>query len=93
MAYSAENGKERQRELMQTLIQSDELLVTLPDVFNLRVWQRNGRRSAVAKSIAPLKDHIYGFESLIRTTMPPIKKIVLKVVDSKYLRPDAFFNG
>ncbi len=89
-------GKERQRELMQTLIQSDELLRPYyQGVFNLQtITKEIVDQVNEDKSIAPLKDHIYGFESLIRVNQQAVDRenCFDSGVDSKYLRPDVLFS-
>jgi EAL domain-containing protein (putative c-di-GMP-specific phosphodiesterase class I) len=97
MAYAQQKrGRERQRELMQTLIQSDELLKPYyQGVFNLQGLTKD-RVDATrnSKSIAPIKDLIYGFESLIRVNQDAVAKenCFDSGVDSKYLRPDVLFS-
>lgn len=89
-------GRERQRELMQTLIQSEDLLRPFyQGVFNLQNLSKelveDVRKS---QSIAPLRSHIYGFESLIRVNQEAVQKEnnFESGVDSRYLRPDVLFS-
>ncbi|NRA68436.1 MAG: EAL domain-containing protein [Pseudobacteriovorax sp.] len=89
-------GRERQRELMQTLIQSEELLKPYyQGVFHLQSLNEDIIKEVKeGKSIAPLKDHIYGFESLIRVNQEAVQKEnnFESGVDSRYLRPDVLFS-
>ena len=89
--------KERHRELMQVLIQSEELLYpNYQAVFRLQgLTQEMIRHAAQIKSIRPLKQHIYGFESLIRLDQVASRHFMTKGVigfDPKYLRPDLLFT-
>ena len=97
MAVSQQKrGRERQRELMQTLIQSDELLKPYyQGVFHLQKLSKEVIESvAEEKSIAPLKDHVYGFESLIRVNQQAVQREnnFDSGMDSRYLRPDVLFS-
>ncbi|HET9238492.1 MAG TPA: EAL domain-containing protein [Oligoflexus sp.] len=89
-------GRERQRELMQTLIQSDDLLTAhYQAVFYLQnIDQETVKKAAEQKSIAPLKQHIFGFESLIRVNQDAVAShnSFDSGIDSKYLRPDVLFS-
>ncbi|SME96516.1 EAL domain-containing protein [Pseudobacteriovorax antillogorgiicola] len=89
-------GRERQRELMQTLIQSEDLLTPYyQGVFNLQNLSKELVDKVHAdKSITPLKSHIYGFESLIRVNQEAVQKEnnFESGVDSRYLRPDVLFS-
>ncbi len=89
-------GKERQRELMQTLIQSEDLLTAhYQGVFYLQKIDEQMVKQALAeKSIAVLRPHIFGFESLIRVNQDAVhlQNNFDTGLDSKYLRPDVLFS-
>ena len=90
--------KDRQKELMQTLIQAGDLLFpNYQGVFHLqRITKEIVDQVNVVKSIAPLKDHIYGFESLIRVRRDILDTRVandgLVFLESRFLRPDVLFS-
>lgn len=88
-------GRERQRELMQTLIQSEELLTPhYQAVFHLqKIDKAMVEKALTDKSIGTLKPHIFGFESLIRVNQDGIHlhNNFDTGLDSKYLRPDVLF--
>lgn len=97
MAYAQQKrGKERQRELMQTLIQSDELLKPYyQGVFQLQQITKDMVDEVhTQKSIEPIKDHVYGFESLIRVNQDTVDRenCFDSGVDAKFLRPDVLFS-
>lgn len=97
MAFAQQKrGKERQRELMQTLIQSEELLKPYyQGVFQLQNLTKELVEEVKSnQSILPLKDLIYGFESLIRVNHDAVDRenCFDSGVDSKYLRPDVLFS-
>ncbi len=89
-------GRERQRELMQTLIQSEDLLRPYyQGVFNLQNLTKELVDEVTKnQSISPLRGHIYGFESLIRVNQEAVQKAnnFDSGVDSRYLRPDVLFS-
>jgi len=89
-------GKERQRELMQTLIQSDDLLTAhYQGVFYLQNIDEDMVKKALnEKSIAVFRPHIFGFESLIRVNQDAVHlhNNFDTGLDSKYLRPDVLFS-
>ena len=89
--------KERHRELMQVLIQSEELLYpNYQAVFHLQgISEEMVKEVAQKKSIAPIKQFIYGFESLIRLDQVASRHFMTKGVisfDPKWLRPDLLFT-
>ncbi|MCX6129735.1 MAG: EAL domain-containing protein [Proteobacteria bacterium] len=88
-------GRERQRELMQTLIQSEDLLTAhYQAVFYLQNLDHESvKKAAETKSIGPLKQHLFGFESLIRVNQEAVAShnSFDSGIDSKYLRPDVLF--
>ncbi len=88
-------GRERQRELMQTLIQSEDLLTPhYQGVFFLQKIDENMvKQSHDARSISVLSPHIFGFESLIRVNQEgaQLQNSLEAGFDSKYLRPDVLF--
>lgn len=91
--------KERQREMMQTFIQSEGLLVPhFQAVFHLpKLSQEIVEEAQQTKSIAPLQDHLFGFESLIRIDLQATRKELgsegdLFGIEPKFLRPDLLFS-
>ena len=87
-------GRDRQRELMQTLIQADDLLTPhYQGVFYLQNIDKTMVDDAKKnKSIAYLSGQVYGFESLIRVNQAAIKEYSFEAgIDSQYLRPDVLF--
>jgi EAL domain-containing protein (putative c-di-GMP-specific phosphodiesterase class I) len=90
--------KERQRELMQTLIQSDEMLCPhFQAVFHLSdISEEDVREIEQTKSIRHLSHRLFGFESLIRVEENIIeskfKRLGIGGIDPKFLRPDVLFS-
>ncbi len=87
-------GRDRQRELMQTLIQADDLLTPhYQGVFHLQAIDKKMIEEAKrTRSIKILKPQLYGFESLIRVNQSAIKEHSFEAgIDSQYLRPDVLF--
>ncbi len=88
-------GRERQRELMQTLIQSEDLLTPhYQAVFYLqKIDEAAVKKAEDDKSITSLSSFIYGFESLIRVNQDGVQlqNNFDTGLDSKYLRPDVLF--
>jgi len=90
--------KDRQRELMQTLIQSQDLIYPqFQAVFHLQPITREHLRACRASSsIEPIKDFLYGFESLIRVDKAAVDKSLSDNgaldIDPKFLRPDVLFS-
>lgn len=91
--------KERQRELMQTFIQSENLLMPhYQGVFRLENLTKDDVDDALdSKSIESLRDHIFGFESLIRVdqkfALTELKGAAgLFGIETKFLRPDMLFS-
>ncbi len=89
--------KNRQRELMQTLIQTPGLLEPhYQAVFNLKgLTKEIVDESKVTKSIRPLKHLLYGFESLIRVKRDAMDAIFDAsgpvYLESRFMRPDVLF--
>lgn len=90
--------RDRQRELMQTLIQTPGLLEPhYQAVFDLQKLTRVlYDQSKAEKSIKPLESLLYGFESLIRVKGDAIDAIYdisgPIYLESRYLRPDVLFS-
>lgn len=87
-------GRDRQRELMHTLIQADDLLIPhFQGVFQLQAIDKAMVDEAKkTKSIKGLTHALYGFESLIRVNQAGIKEYTFEAgIDSQYLRPDVLF--
>lgn len=88
-------GRERQRELMQTLIQSEDLLTPhYQGVFYLQqINESLVQQAQETRSIKSLQPHIFGFESLIRVNQDgaQLQNSLDAGIDSKYLRPDVLF--
>ncbi|RYF44993.1 MAG: hypothetical protein EOO38_16815 [Cytophagaceae bacterium] len=87
-------GKDRQRELMATLIQADDLLTPhYQGVFLLQnIDKKMVDHAKATKSIEGLSDHVYGFESLIRVNQAALKEHTFEAgIDAQYLRPDVLF--
>jgi EAL domain-containing protein (putative c-di-GMP-specific phosphodiesterase class I) len=94
--YHQKRIKERHKELMQTLIQSQELLYpNYQAIFSLQgITEEMVRESHKKKSIAPLKKFLYGFESLIRVDQVASRHFMTKGIlgyDPRCLRPDVLF--
>jgi len=93
----AKRMRDRQRELMQTLIQTPGLLEPhYQGVFHLPQLTKEIVSSARQhKSVRPLKDILFGFESLIRVKGDAIDAIYDVAgpvyMESRYLRPDVLF--
>ncbi len=90
--------RDRQRELMQTLIQTPGLLQPhYQAVFNLRgLTKRHVDESRDQKSIRPLRGLLYGFESLIRVKRAAMDAIFDAsgpvYLESRFMRPDVLFS-
>lgn len=90
--------KERQRELMQTLIHTPGLLEPhFQAVFQLQGLSKTDvEESQSAKSIEPLRKHLYGFESLIRVKKEALENLFDSsnpgFLESRFLRPDVLFS-
>lgn len=95
-AYQLKRARERQRELMQTLIQSQELLKPhYQAVFFLeKLTKAKVDEVKKTNSIYPLRKQIFGFESLIRVNQNAVERenSFNSGLDSKYLRPDVLFS-
>jgi EAL domain-containing protein (putative c-di-GMP-specific phosphodiesterase class I) len=89
--------KERQKELMQTLIHTPGLLEPhYQAVFDLKtVTKEEVEEAKATKSILPLKQHLYGFESLIRVKKEALENLFDAnnpgFLESRFLRPDVLF--
>ncbi len=90
--------KNNQRELMQGLIQSTDLLFpNFQGIFSAqKLTKQVITESQKQNSLAPLKPFIFGFESLIRLRGDGITtalgKSITEHFDTKYLRPDVLFS-
>ena len=90
--------RERQRELMQTLIQSEKMLYPkFQGIFHLEnITKEIIEESEKLNSIGPLKNQIFGFESLIRIDQPSVDKDLKLMetmgIEAKYLRPDILLD-
>lgn len=89
-------NRERQREMMQTLIQAEDLLTPhYQGVFYLqKITKEMVQDAAREKSISHFGQHIFGFESLIRVNQDIIRQHnnFDSGIDSSYLRPDVLFS-
>ena len=88
-------GRERKREMMQTLIQSELLLQPFYQaVFDLQAMSKEVVDEVKSsKSISPIRDHIYGFESLIRVNKDELHELdsFENGIETRFLRPDVLF--
>lgn len=90
--------RERQRELMQTLIQANDYLYPhFQAVFDLQTIDKESVDHAIkTSSIAPLSQSLYGFEALIRVNKDLVETELGEGntvgIDPKYLRPDVLFS-
>lgn len=90
--------KDRERELMQTIIQSREILYpNYQAVFNLQeITKEQVDRVKSTQSIAPIKDCLFGFESLIRARKNLVEEKLtgdhLVYMDFRLFRPDILFE-
>lgn len=93
----ARRMKDRSRELVQTMIQAKDVLYPhYQAVFHLKGMTKEMVDQAKStKSVAPLKNLIYGFESLIRIRHAAAEEKIagdqLVHLESRYLRPDILF--
>lgn len=93
----AKRMRDRQRELMQSLIQTPGLLEPhYQGVFDLqRLNKEHVDGVKQTKSLKPIKDLLFGFESLIRVKGDAIDAIYdisgPIYMESRYLRPDVLF--
>jgi EAL domain-containing protein (putative c-di-GMP-specific phosphodiesterase class I) len=88
---------DRYREMMTTLIQTPDLLVPhFQAVFRLPNLSRSIIEEAQkSKSIAPLTDFLFGFESLIRVRVDEVRALMgssRAIIDPAFLRPDVLFE-
>lgn len=90
--------RDRQRELMQTLIQTPGLLQPhYQAVFSLKDLNKAQVEAARdQKSIRPLRNLLYGFESLIRVKREAMDAIFDAsgpvYLESRFMRPDVLFS-
>lgn len=91
--------KERQRELLQMFIQSEDLLVShYQAIFKLGdISQAEVEQAKDQKSIAPLINHLFGFESLIRIDQKAVAKENIPLdgmfgIETRFIRPDLLFS-
>ena len=90
-------SRDRQRELMQTLIQTPGLLEPhYQAVFRLPDLDKAAVDAARAeKSLRPLRQQLYGFESLIRVRNSAIDALFDATgpgsLEARFLRPDVLF--
>ncbi|MGE0172216.1 MAG: EAL domain-containing protein [Oligoflexales bacterium] len=96
--FQVSRVKERQRELMQTLIQSEEMLVpNYQAVFELPgMTEDEVKEITETGSIANVRNKIFGFESLIRVQSRIVesrfKKFGSGGISPKFLNPDVLFS-
>ncbi len=87
---------QKQRELMQTLIHSEEFLTPhFQAIFHLKgITQEDTEEFKRTRSISHLTPHLYGFESLIRVNQQQVVEELKGVdgIDPKFLRPDVIFS-
>lgn len=90
--------KERQRELLQTLIHTPGLLEPhYQAVFDLQALTKAEVDECIrTKSIDGLRSHLYGFESLIRVRREALENLFDSTnpgfLESRFLRPDVLFS-
>ncbi|MEI6399797.1 MAG: EAL domain-containing protein, partial [Pseudomonadota bacterium] len=90
--------RDRERELMQTIVQSKEILYpNFQAVFNLQeITKELAEEVNTTQSIASIKKSLYGFESLIRVRKDKVDERLaldhLVYMDAKLLRPDILFG-
>jgi EAL domain-containing protein (putative c-di-GMP-specific phosphodiesterase class I) len=93
----AKRNRDRQRELMQTLIQTPGLLEPhYQAVFRLGDLTREMvEEASQARSLKPLRPLLYGFESLIRVRGAAVDALFEPsgpvYMEAKHLRPDVLF--
>ena len=89
--------KDREKELMQSIIQSREILYPhYQGVFNLQgITKEKVDEVRATKSIAPIKSLVFGFESLIRSRKNLVEEKLsgdhLVHIDWRLFRPDILF--
>jgi EAL domain-containing protein (putative c-di-GMP-specific phosphodiesterase class I) len=90
--------KDREREIMQSIVQSREILYpNYQAVFHLpQISKDLAIEVKNAQSIGPIKDLLYGFESLIRARKEIVETKLsgehLVALDARLLRPDILFG-
>jgi EAL domain-containing protein (putative c-di-GMP-specific phosphodiesterase class I) len=91
--------RERAKEILQTIVQSRDVLAPhFQGVFNLQSLSEDKvKQVASSKSISPILNDIYGFESLIRVRKNEILNSnvdgdALVVIDNRHMRPDILFG-
>ena len=89
--------RDRQKELLQSLIQADDLLwphyqavFRLPDITEEMV-----RDAKLMKSIKPFRDQLFGFESLIRVKQDRVEALMdrdaMGYIEARHLVPNVLF--
>lgn len=90
--------KNRQKEFIQTLIQTPDILVPhYQGIFNLKnITEEITKELNSDNNLTILKDHIFGFESLIRVNQDVagayIDTASVLGIDSRCLRPEILFS-
>ena len=90
--------KDRQRELIQALIQTDDILQPhYQAVCELKKINVEKLKESVRKrSLKPLSDSIHSFESLIRVKIPLVETLIKSNgsinIDPRYLTPQVLFS-
>lgn len=89
---------DRQRELMQVLIQSPHLLTAnYQAVFNIQdISKEQILEVQQSKSIKAISHALFGFESLVRVNIEQVERLLDKdnplYLEARYLRPDILFS-
>ncbi len=97
-AIQQERIRNRQKEVLQTLIQYDGLLYpNFQAVFWAQdITKEEAEATQKGTSIGHLSSYIYGFESLIRVSQSSVDKILDEdgpvYLEGRYLRPDVLFG-
>ncbi len=90
--------RDRERELMQTIVQSRDLLYSnYQAIFNLQdITKDMVNEVKASQTIAPIKSAIYGFESLIRARKEMLEMKFsgenLVALDARLLQPNILFS-
>lgn len=98
--FQSRRLRERQLELMQSLIQSTGYLrPNYQAIFHLQGIEKAALEESLKTGrLAPIQDHIFGFESLIRINPDLVEELMqdenLKItgIKTKFLRPDILFD-
>jgi EAL domain-containing protein (putative c-di-GMP-specific phosphodiesterase class I) len=97
-AIQQERIRNRQKEVLQTLIQYDGLLYpNFQAVFWAQsITKEDAEATKNGTSIGHLSSQLYGFESLIRVSQASVDKILDEdgpvYLEGRYLRPDVLFG-